>query len=517
MSPVVTWEHLVPLGEPVVSFVGGEVDAVPLRLATFLTVVLVAVSVRGGEMMAVPQHRDEVAGPDLAHAPVAQQEAYEERRRVFCETLDGTPDCNDFAQKEIRWLHQTMEEQFCGGECPEAMPILDIKDQRTPVQRLVAMEELAHRMQDEKIEADIRSRCPSQETVMTLRRTPGYTSAGFSISYDLAICGDGTVTYQGSGCVRLPGAQSAKIDTAEVQRLVQAFLDADYFGMTDYRPRVSDAPNAHTSLTLGQRRKRVIDYDSDAAPEKLRLLENMIDKVAGSNRWINIDAAGVKEKIHQGWDIRSPEAGLLLLKAATAGDADTVRAFIEQGANVNAKVDTDAWASCRPPRRVTDPSRFVTPLLQARSVEVVRLLIDAGANVNLKTAFEAPLRFQVEMGDADSVKALIEAGASVEGSWINGATALMCAVNKPNGPSPASVEALLRAGANVNAKDDFGRTVLDMVRRFSVNNVTIIADIAEDEAQRKRFVAELERDQIAAGEVERMLISAGAVSGDPVN
>jgi ankyrin repeat protein len=133
----------------------------------------------------------------------------------------------------------------------------------------------------------------------------------------------------------------------------------------------------------------------------------------------------------------------------------------------------------------------------------VRLLIDAGANVNPKAALEAPLQFQAEVGDANSVKALVEAGANMEaGSSPNGWTALMWAAHKPN---PAIVEALLRGGAKVNAKDGSGRTALDMVPRFSLHDVMLISD------------DDVERMRLSAGEVERMLLSAGAVSGHPAN
>jgi ankyrin repeat protein len=362
----------------------------------------------------------------------------------------------------------------------------------------------------EAAEAAIRNRCQSSETVITLRRTPGYTTPGFFVSYDLAICGDGTVTYRGDGCVRIKGTQRAKIDPAEVQRLVQAFLDADYFRMTDHPPGI-DASGAYTSLSLGQRHKMVMDQE-DRGSQKLKQLEDMIDKVAGPDRWVNIDAAEVKDKTRQGWDIRSPEAGLLLLKAAVAGDADTVRAFIERGANVNAKVDVDAWRGCLPGRRISNPWQSVAPLQRARGVEVVKLLIDAGANVNPKAAFEAPLQFQVEVGDADSVKALVEAGANTEaGSSPNGWTALMWAAYKPN---PAVVGALLRGGAKVNAKDDSGRTALDMVPRFSLPDVM---PGYLDDVERNQLSAEEERMRLSAAEVERMLLSAGAVSGHPAN
>ena len=364
----------------------------------------------------------------------------------------------------------------------------------------------------EAAEAAIRNRCQSNETVITLRRTPGYTTPGFFVSYDLAICGDGTVTYRGDGCVRIKGTQRAKIDPAEVQRLVQTFLNADYFRMTDHPPGV-DASGAYTSLSLGQRHKMVMHQEGDASL-KLTQLEDMIDKVAGSNRWVNIDAAGVKDRIRQGWDIRSPEAGLLLLKAAAAGDANTVRAFIEHGANVNAKVDVDAWTRCLPARRISNPWQSVAPLQRARGVEVVRLLIDAGANVNPKAALypPPPLQFQVEMGDADSVKALVEAGANTEaGSSPNGWTALMWAASKPN---PAVVEALLRGGAKVKAKDDSGRTALDVVPRYSLPEVM---PVYLNDVERKRLSVEVEWMRLSAGEVERMLLSAGAVSGHPAN
>jgi len=362
----------------------------------------------------------------------------------------------------------------------------------------------------EATEAAIRNRCQSNETVITLRRTPGYTTPGFFVSYDLAICGDGTVTYRGDGCVRVKGTQHAKSDPAEVQRLVQTFLNADYFRMTDHPPGV-DASGAYTSLSLGQRHKMVMHQEGDASL-KLTQLEYTIDKVAGSNRWVNIDAARVKDRIRQGWDIRSPEAGLSLLKAAAVGDADTVRAFIEHGANVNAKVDVDAWMKCLPARPISNPWQSVSPLQRARGVEVVRLLIDAGANVNPKAALYPPLQFQVEIGDADSVKALVEAGANTEaGSLPNGWTALMWAAYKPN---PAVVEALLRGGAKVNAKDDSGRTALDVMPRYSLPEVM---PVYLNDVERKRLSAEVEWMQLSAREVERMLLSAGAVSGHPAN
>jgi hypothetical protein len=365
----------------------------------------------------------------------------------------------------------------------------------------------------ERAEETIRGRCQSNETVITLRRTPGYTSAGFSVSYDLAICGDGTVTYQGEGCVSKEGSDRARIDPADVQRLVQAFLEADYFRMTDHPPGI-DAGAAYTSLSLGHRHKMVMHQEGDTS-EKLTRLEDMIDKVAGSNRWINIDAAGVNNKIRQGWHIRSPDADLLLLRAAAIGDADTVRAFIQHGANVNAKVDLEARTWCRSARRVIESRPFVMPLQQARGAEVVRLLIDAGANVNPKTVFYgiSPLQLQIMLGDGDSVKALVEAGANMEAAFVNSPTALMYAVGQPGGPNPGVVDALLRGGVKVNAKDRLGRTALDMLPHSPLQVGAMPVEF--DDLERQRFTEETERLRQSEREVRSLLLSAGAVSGLP--
>jgi hypothetical protein len=134
-------------------------------------------------------------------------------------------------------------------------------------------------------------------------------------------------------------------------------LNIGYFGLEDYRDRRLDLSEADTSLTVPERHKSIADY-GEVAPQKMKQLENMIDEVAGSNQWININAAAVREKVEQGWNIRSPEAGLMLLRAAEGGDADTVRAFIENGADANPKVDRNAWLWCQPSRRVQAGVRF---------------------------------------------------------------------------------------------------------------------------------------------------------------
>ena len=91
------------------------------------------------------------------------------------------------------------------------------------------------------------------------------------------------------------GEATAQVPVADVSGLVGAMLDADYFSLeTDggCRPGDSvtfttDASGATTSLTLGERTKTIRDYHGNScAPPVLRPIEDLIDEVAGTARWV---------------------------------------------------------------------------------------------------------------------------------------------------------------------------------------------------------------------------------------
>ena len=192
------------------------------------------------------------------------------------------------------------------------------------------------------------------------------------------------------------------MDPAEVQGLVRAFLDIDYFGLQDSYLTIknqdgsesfeTDLPTTKTSLSLGEKSKSVEDYIG--APEKLGDLERKIDEVAGTKRWVSIDAPTLHEEYLRGWNVRRPDAQALLYLASQAGDAEVVKAFIDHGADVNASFDS------------------ATPLQVARGVQVVKLLISAGADVNAPSAtmYGSPLGYAASVGDVGSINALLKAG-----------------------------------------------------------------------------------------------------------
>ncbi len=117
------------------------------------------------------------------------------------------------------------------------------------------------------------------------------------------------------------------------------------------------------------------------------------------------------------------------------------------------------------------------------NAEIASLLIRAGADVNSPQGrFETgcgsgeeetpaknrPLHFAAARGNSETIKALYNGGADLEAKNRYGRTPIMAVVAPPlyTGVEPNSqiknIEALLAAGANINARDDDGKTILDL-------------------------------------------------------
>jgi hypothetical protein len=118
--------------------------------------------------------------------------------------------------------------------------------------------------------------------VITIERTACY---GACPVYSLEITGDGTVTYQGRQFVRVIGKATATIPPEAVQQLVAEFERIHYFDLQNiYTAHITDLPTTTTSIRIGERFKKVVDRYG--GPDELEKLEDRIDEVAGSDRWV---------------------------------------------------------------------------------------------------------------------------------------------------------------------------------------------------------------------------------------
>ena len=134
----------------------------------------------------------------------------------------------------------------------------------------------------------------SGPVVISLSRTVCF---GFCPAYTVTITGDGQVTYVGSAFVNVVGEQHASIAPSAVQGLLARF-DALHFDTLNgsYRAHVSDLPTYTIGLERNGLVKSVVDYGGPSAgmPQGVRELQNEIDRVAGTSRWVLRDGEPVR-------------------------------------------------------------------------------------------------------------------------------------------------------------------------------------------------------------------------------
>lgn len=129
---------------------------------------------------------------------------------------------------------------------------------------------------------------------ITLQRTACF---GTCPVYKLTIKSDGSVTFEGVRFTKTTGIATGKITPGDFRTLAKEFEKINYFSLPDaYMPgtkecpqRVTDMPSAETSIRFNGRTKSVSHYHgcgTEGALAKLTALENKIDEVVGTQKWI---------------------------------------------------------------------------------------------------------------------------------------------------------------------------------------------------------------------------------------
>lgn len=136
------------------------------------------------------------------------------------------------------------------------------------------------------------------DTLITLKRSACY---GTCPDYTLTVSADGTVTFEGREYVKTKGVVKANLPPEKLRQLIALFDEAKYFSFKDkYQteedgcPEVwTDYPSAVTSIRINGKSKTVSHYlgcqDGRAKliyPKGLNKLENQIDEIVGTQKWI---------------------------------------------------------------------------------------------------------------------------------------------------------------------------------------------------------------------------------------
>ena len=104
--------------------------------------------------------------------------------------------------------------------------------------------------------------------------------------YKLTLAGDGSVVYEGRHAVHALGIRKSKIEPSAVRQLAQTLNDKGYFDFPTSYGVCDDGYSVKTSLELNGRIKAIED-SCHAGPAELHKLEDEIDRVSGSQRWVS--------------------------------------------------------------------------------------------------------------------------------------------------------------------------------------------------------------------------------------
>ncbi|HTB14236.1 MAG TPA: ankyrin repeat domain-containing protein [Bryobacteraceae bacterium] len=190
------------------------------------------------------------------------------------------------------------------------------------------------------------------------------------------------------------------------------------------------------------------------------------------------NTATVKYLIDKGADVKAvgPLGSDVLQTAALKGDTEMIRLLLKKGADARQK-DMGGFSALMNAFTDTDQER-------------VRLLLDAGADVNAANTFSGavkngpialvhmtPIFLAATDAPTPTIKVLLSAGARPDEADTRKLTPLMSAILTDD-PKLATIHELIGAGADVNAKDHNGESVLDWALKYKNPDVVTMLKAA---------------------------------------
>ena len=321
-------------------------------------------------------------------------------------------------------------------------------------------------------------------------------------AYKVTVTGLGDVIWQGGLYSAVPGTHHARISPEAVQGLLEQVRASHLLAARDkYEAGWTDNPTYTVTLDLNGMHKQVVDYIGIIVgmPTSIEDLENTIDQVAGTEKWLKGSAGLMPSLVAEHWAFAAASKDNLQLydMALKNGDRDLLAAFLLARAPVFsadpatespvcvASGFADSHAALEllgtlPKDRKLPQFTLNACLVSAargRNLELVNLWLKLGASVNpapLPHAGQAdsentpqpehPLDAAIEGGSPAVVDRLLEAHAPIDPARNGGRNLVTfagesCCVASLE-ERRAVLEHLLQAGADPNLETDRDRPAL---------------------------------------------------------
>jgi len=339
---------------------------------------------------------------------------------------------------------------------------------------------------------------------IALERTTCYGSCP---PYKVTISGSGDVLWEGGPNVAVPGMHHATISHEAVQELVNQVRASHMLNALDkYQAGWTDNPTYTLTLDANGLHKQVVDYIGPIVgmPTSIRELEEAIDRIAGTEKWIKGNAELMPALAAEHWNFAANSKDNLQLydSTLTQGNRELLAAFtaargpvfssdpaIESPACVaSGSMDShwvlDMLATVPKDRKLPQHALDECLVNAARegNLELVNLWLKRGASLNptpppkFDSSSDAeripeldhPLTAAVQGGSPAMVQRLLDAHAPVDPANNGGRNLVAYAVEDCSAHNSEDKETILKmlldAGADPNQETERDRPAI-----FAVN------------------------------------------------
>jgi ankyrin repeat protein len=310
---------------------------------------------------------------------------------------------------------------------------------------------------------------PDSMVSITLSRSGCY---GTCPAYRVSISTDGIV-FEGRSFVVATGRHTDTVDPRAVRELAKKFVAADFYSMNDeYQASVTDNPSYTLSISIDDHTKQVLDYVGPwvGMPEVITDLEDDVDALAHTERWIEGSDGLVSALKAEGLNFNSYPAQVILKEAARRGRSETIHDLLAAG------VPLEPIPAPKPKNEYQGVALENEGWLNVASghLDALKVFVQAGASKHDQNDKDLALAGAANSGNFEGAQELIAYGANpnvdlsktrVTEHWGDGATVqgdgagsiLIYAASSGN---PDLVQLILRYHPKLEARDREGKTAM---------------------------------------------------------
>ena len=156
-------------------------------------------------------------------------------------------------------------------------------------------------------------------------------------SYSVEVQGNGVVVFEGRANVFAKGHHRGTISKQMLRELFKTFQRANYFSLkSNYTAQITDSRQCITSIGFDSAYKSVVDYVGSLVgmPEAVTNVEDSIDRIAGTEKWIKGNEQTEPALVAEHWDFHagSEDNQELFANAVATGIPELIHLFIKNGA-----------------------------------------------------------------------------------------------------------------------------------------------------------------------------------------